>query len=173
MGVAGVVRGAIAAALTALVAGLLVAVPVAPAAADDAYAYVYWQGNQNNTIIGTLRVSPSTWEAGDQVRLSLDYTLPNTEYHGCGALHPDVYHGGLLIRLGWSGGAVGSSTFSGAGPGTGTVEDQRQAAEPEQQAQAHPAEAGAGPSRAERALPRQRQGAAGVGPRRGEGEEVK
>lgn len=125
MGVAGVVRGAIAAALTALVAGLLAAVPMTPAAAaDQAYGYVYWQGNPNNTIIGTLRVSPSTWEAGDQVRLSLDYTLPNTEYHGCGALHPDVYHGGLLIRLGWSGGAVGSSTFSGAGPGRDTVEDQ-------------------------------------------------
>ncbi len=125
MGVARVLRGAIAAALTALVAGLLAAVPVA--AADDnggyVYGYVYWQGNTNNTVIGTLRVSPRTWEAGDPVRLTLDYTLPTTEYHACGQQFPDMYYGGLLIRVGWSD-AVGSSTFSGASPGMDLVDDQ-------------------------------------------------
>ena len=102
--------------LTALLTAMLalVSAPAAEAAGPSSrvVAYVYWQ--TTNTPIASLSVSPATYQAGDTVTVSLNYTLPKTQQTGCGGDFPGLYSGGRYSR--WGGRATPPTTFTNPVP---------------------------------------------------------
>jgi hypothetical protein len=89
--------------LFVLTCGLLV--PSAPAGADEPpesrlIGEVYWEHEwaYPDRVIASVTATPATWQAGDTVRLDIDYNVPLSS---CQLGASSEYYGASLIEVEW------------------------------------------------------------------------